>query len=57
MGIFKVISSNSSGNGYILECDGKYLLIELGVSCKKIMELIDYKLEDVVGVIVSHSHC
>lgn len=57
MGIFKVISSNSSGNGYILECDGKYLLIELGVSCKKIMELINYKLEDVVGVIVSHSHC
>lgn len=57
MGILRVVNSGSYGNSYILECKGEYLLIELGVSYKKIMKMINYNLKDIVGVIVSHSHC
>ena len=52
----KVLSSNSSGNAYILEDKDEILLIECGVSFKKIKEGINFDLNKVVGVLISHEH-
>jgi metal-dependent hydrolase (beta-lactamase superfamily II) len=56
MAKLKCLSSNSSGNSYILECNGERLLLELGVKWQEILKGLNYKLGDVVGVLVSHSH-
>lgn len=56
MGVFRVISSGSKGNAYSIETKDGILLIELGVSVKNIMKFINYNIEKVVGVLVSHSH-
>lgn len=50
------VGSGSSGNSYILECDNEILLLELGVSWKEILKALDFKLDKVVGVCVSHAH-
>lgn len=52
----KVLSSNSKGNCYILENDTQILIIEAGVPFRKIKEGINFNLDKVVGVCVSHSH-
>lgn len=56
MTTLKVISSNSSGNAYILECDNEQLIIELGVSWKDILKGLDYNLTKVRACLVSHQH-
>lgn len=56
MAKLKILSSNSSGNSYILECNGERLLLELGVKWQEILKGLNYKIGDVVGVLVSHSH-
>lgn len=52
----KVVGSGSQGNAYILECQNETLLLELGVSWKDIVKALDFKLDKVVGVCVSHAH-
>lgn len=56
MAKLKCLSSGSIGNAYILECNGERLLLELGVKWQEILKGLNYKLGDVVGVLVSHSH-
>lgn len=56
MAKLKILSSGSIGNAYILECNGERLLLELGVKWQEILKGLNYKLGDVVGVLVSHSH-
>ena len=51
-----VISSNSKGNAYVLENKDEILLIEVGVPFKKIKEAINFNLDKVVGVLISHEH-
>jgi phosphoribosyl 1,2-cyclic phosphodiesterase len=50
------LGSSSSGNCYLLECDNEVLILELGVSWKEVLKGLNYNLEKVVGVLVSHSH-
>lgn len=52
---FKVIGSNSSGNGYLLQSKMDTLLIECGVHISKIKKALNYNLGN-VSAIVSHSH-
>lgn len=53
----KVIGSSSSGNSYALvDSSGKILLLDLGMSVKEIKRGIDYRISDVVGAVVTHSH-
>ncbi len=52
----KVISSNSSGNAYVLYNDDEALLIECGVRMKLIKEAMDYDLSKVVACLISHEH-
>lgn len=51
----KVIGSNSDGNGYLLISSTDTLLIECGLSFKKIKHALQFNLRN-VSAIVSHSH-
>lgn len=48
--------SGSSGNCYLLEENGKILLMDAGIDIKSIKKLINWKVGDVVGSFISHSH-
>lgn len=53
----KVLGSGSSGNSYALIADnGEILAIEAGCKFMDFKKMIDWKISDVVGCIVSHEH-
>jgi phosphoribosyl 1,2-cyclic phosphodiesterase len=52
----KTIASSSAGCCYVVESNGEQLLIECGVSLKKIREALNFDLSRVVGCLVSHKH-
>ena len=56
MGKLTCISSGSKGNGYILDDGSCQLIIELGCKFEEYLKALNYKIADVVGVLVSHSH-
>jgi len=52
-----VISSGSHGNCYYFQSrDGEILVMEAGVPFKKVKPAIDFKISNISGLIVSHSH-
>lgn len=54
---FKCYGTGSKGNSYSITNDaGEILLIDLGLSAKDIKDGIDYKISNVVGACVSHTH-
>lgn len=54
--LLRVISSSSSGNGYILENDKEALIIECGCRFKDIKIALGFNIRKIVGCIVSHEH-
>lgn len=54
--ILTCMSSNSSGNGYILRADNEVLILEAGVPFKECAKVLNYNLEGVKAVCVSHGH-
>ena len=53
----KVISSNSTGNAYLLEANnGDTLMVECGVRFDKIKQALHFNLGKVVGCLVTHNH-
>lgn len=54
--MLKVLSTGSHGNCYILEADGEQLLLECGVTYKRILEGLEYDLSKVKGCLVTHEH-
>lgn len=52
----KILGSGSSGNCYLLENDTTCMVIECGISWKEIKQGIDFNLDKVAGVLVSHEH-
>ena len=52
----KCLGSGSSGNCFILEYDGRRLLLDVGLPIKAIKQGLDYDLMSVKGVCVSHQH-
>lgn len=51
-----VFESGSQGNLYKI-ADGKTsLLIECGISIKKIKKYLDFRLRDIDGCLISHEH-
>jgi phosphoribosyl 1,2-cyclic phosphodiesterase len=56
MATLRVINSDSSGNGYILDCDGEKLIIELGCSWNDILCNLNYDLSRVCAALVTHKH-
>lgn len=49
-----VIGSGSTGNSYIIESDGKKLIVELGCAFKEVLAAIDWRVEKVAGCLASH---
>ena len=52
----KVIASGSKGNSYILENDNEALILEAGVTLKDIKKVLDFNINKIVGVLISHRH-
>lgn len=50
------INSNSAGNAYALDSGKEILLLEAGCKMADVKRAIDFRLQDVVGCCVSHSH-
>lgn len=54
---FESFYSSSRANAYVVTAaNGKRLLIECGCTWKKLLKALDYKLENVVGCLLSHEH-
>lgn len=55
--ILRVLSSGSKGNCYVLtDSNGKRLILDVGIQYKKILNGIDFDLDSVIGVCVTHEH-
>lgn len=52
----KVLGSSSSGNCYLLEGENETLILECGLPYKTILKGLNFKLNNVVGCLVSHEH-
>ena len=50
------IGSSSSGNCYVIESLGHYLIVELGCNFNEVLKVVDYDLASVAGCLVSHCH-
>lgn len=53
----RVVNSGSSGNCYILESNGRKILLDLGVRWKGVLTAIGYDLSAIDFALVTHSHC
>ena len=56
---YSILASGSSGNSFYLETPQKRILIDAGLSGKKINQLmaeIDRKVDDVDAILVTHEH-
>lgn len=51
-----VVNTGSSGNCYLLESDGRKILLDLGVRWKEVLHAIDYDLSAIDFALVTHSH-
>lgn len=51
-----ILGSSSKGNCYVLQNDTEALVLELGVAFKQVKEALDFNLNKVVGVLVTHNH-
>lgn len=50
------IGSSSAGNSYALDAGNEILLLEAGCKMAEVKKAINFRIKDVVGVCVSHSH-
>jgi phosphoribosyl 1,2-cyclic phosphodiesterase len=56
---FAVLGSGSGGNSTIVECDGKYLLVDAGLSAKQLnlrLEKLGVPAEKLTGILLTHEH-
>jgi len=51
-----ILGSSSKGNCYILQNNNEALVIEAGVSLKEVKKAVDFNVNKIVGVLVSHEH-
>jgi phosphoribosyl 1,2-cyclic phosphodiesterase len=51
-----VIGSSSSGCGYALDAGGEILLLEAGMKYKDMAKAIGFRIDEVVGCLVTHHH-
>lgn len=51
-----VLSTGSSGNGYLLETDNEILILECGVPFREVKKALNFDLSKIVGCFISHSH-
>lgn len=51
-----VVGTGSTGNCYVLEHGGRYLVLDAGVSTDKVLEAVDYSPELVDACLITHLH-
>ena len=52
-----ILNSRSAGNGYILRGDaGEILLFEAGVNLLEVKKALNFKIDKVLGALISHEH-
>lgn len=51
-----VLGSSSKGNCYVLQNGNEALVIEAGVSLAEVKKAVDFNINKIVGVLVSHEH-
>lgn len=56
MATLKMVGSGSCGNTYLLETKDETLILDLGCRWNDILECLNFKIDKVVGVVVSHAH-
>ncbi|WP_293008432.1 MULTISPECIES: MBL fold metallo-hydrolase [unclassified Oscillibacter] len=59
MTILHTLASGSSGNAALLEKDGVCLLLDAGISCRRItsaLRELGRSLEDLSGILITHTH-
>lgn len=56
MNTLKVIDSGSSGNSYLLTCDGETLILDCGRRFKDIKIAMNFDIRNLVGAITTHVH-
>jgi phosphoribosyl 1,2-cyclic phosphodiesterase len=52
----KVIGTGSSGNTYVFTERGKHLIIDAGMPLSNVKEYIDFKIENIVALFLTHEH-
>ena len=53
----RTIATGSSGNSHaLISRTGEILLLDLGVSEKTVKKVVDWKISNIVGAIVTHKH-
>lgn len=51
-----IAGSSSAGNGYLLEARDETLVLEAGVKLMEVKKTLDFKIEQIVGALVTHEH-
>ena len=54
MAILKVVGSGSKGNCYLLQTEKETLILELGCKWNDVLRMLDYKIDNVGGCLVTH---
>ena len=54
--MIKVLSTGSHGNCYFLHIQDKILILDCGITYRKILEELNYDLSKVIGCLVTHEH-
>ena len=56
---FAVLGSGSGGNSTVVECDGKFLLVDAGLSAKQLtlrLEKLGVNPGELTGILITHEH-
>lgn len=56
---FRTIASGSSGNASLLSCGSTHLLIDMGISCRRVLAALKeagLSAEELSGILITHEH-
>lgn len=54
--LFKCVGTGSTGNCYVLDYDGRMLILDMGMAVSIVKKIIDYNIMGIVGGISFHEH-
>lgn len=54
--LLRCAKTSSEGNAFAIETDKEILLIEAGVRVPEIKKMIDFRIDKVSGLLLSHGH-
>lgn len=54
--LLRIAKSSSEGNAYAIETENEILLLESGVPVPEIKKMINFSIDKVSGMLISHQH-